>query len=125
MADAVAVVHFGFVAFVVVGGFLTWRWPRLIWAHLPAAGWGAATIAFSLKCPLTYLENALRVRAGRPELVDGFIDTYIEGVLYPERYVAEARAVAAVVVLVSWVGFVQRRRRVAAQQPLVEHHGHG
>jgi hypothetical protein len=51
----------------------------------------------------------------RKQLVGGFIDTYVEGVLYPQRYVAEARAVAAVVVLVSWVGFVRRRRRAEAR----------
>jgi hypothetical protein len=128
LADAVVVVHFAFLAFVVGGGLLAWRWPWLIWPHLVAAGWGAAIIAFSLRCPLTHLENALRARAGEPELDGGFIGTYIEGVLYPERYVVEARVLAAVVVLVSWLGFVRRRRDAVArvaQQPLVEHHGHG
>jgi hypothetical protein len=120
LADAVVVLHFAFLAFVVAGGLLAWRWPWLIWPHLVAAGWGAAIVAFSLQCPLTHVENGLRARAGEPELTGGFIDTYIEGVLYPQRYVAEARALAALVVLVSWLGFVLRRRK----QPLVEHHGH-
>jgi Protein of Unknown function (DUF2784) len=124
LADAVAVVHFAFLAFVVFGGFLAWRWPWMIWAHLVAAGWGVLITVFSMNCPLTHVENELRTRAGEPELAGGFIDTYVEGVFYPERYVNEARALAAVVVLVSWLGLVARHRR-RAQQPLVEHHRNG
>jgi Protein of Unknown function (DUF2784) len=124
LADAVAVLHFAFLAFVVLGGFLAWRWPWVIWAHLVAAGWGALITVFSMNCPLTHVENELRVRVGEPELAGGFIDTYVEGVIYPERYINEVRALAGVVVLVSWLGLVERRRR-RAQQPLVEHHRHG
>ena len=40
IADALVVVHFAFSAFVIFGGFLTWRWPRLALAHLPALAWG-------------------------------------------------------------------------------------
>ena len=122
LADAVVVLHFAFLAFVVAGGLLAWRWPWLIWPHLVAAGWGALIIVFSINCPLTFLEDEFRARAGEPELAGGFIDTYVEGVIYPERYVAEVRVLVAVVVLASWLGFVRRRR---AQQPLVQHHGHG
>jgi hypothetical protein len=129
LADAVVVLHFAFLAFVVGGGLLAWRWPWLIWPHLAAAAWGAAIVVFSVNCPLTHLENMLRARAGEPELSGGFIDTYIEGVLYPQRYINEARALAAVVVLMSWLVFLQRWRRRSdraadAEQPLVQHHGH-
>lgn len=127
LADAVVVVHFAFLAFVVLGGVLACRWPWLIWPHLAAAAWGSAIIAFAWQCPLTHLENALRERAGQGELTGGFIDTYVEGVLYPQRYVTEARALAALVVLASWLVFLQRRRarpQRRIEQPLVEHHGH-
>jgi len=45
-------VHFAYLAYVVVGGFLAWRWPRTIWAHLVAAAWGLAVVAVPLQCPL-------------------------------------------------------------------------
>lgn len=130
LADAVVVLHFAFLAFVVGGGLLAWRWPWLIWPHLGAAAWGAVIVVFSVNCPLTHVENVLRARDGEPELAGGFIDTYVEGVLYPARFVNEARGLAAAVVLASWLGFVLRRRRrhtpaTGAEQPLVEHHGHG
>ncbi len=41
LADAVLPLHLGFILFVVFGGFLVRRHPRLVWLHLPAAAWGA------------------------------------------------------------------------------------
>src|SRR6266568_5002261 len=57
LADVTAGVHFLFVAYVVVGGFIAWRWRWTIWTHLAAFGWGFSTIIFGLSCPLTHLEN--------------------------------------------------------------------
>jgi Protein of Unknown function (DUF2784) len=34
LANAVVLVHLGFIAFVAIGGVLAWRWPRLVWLHL-------------------------------------------------------------------------------------------
>ncbi len=42
LADLVVVLHVLFVAFVVLGGLLVLRWPRLAWVHVPAALWGGA-----------------------------------------------------------------------------------
>jgi Protein of Unknown function (DUF2784) len=111
MADAVMLLHFAFLAFVVLGGFLAWRWPRLLWTHAAAAGWGFATVVLSLRCPLTDVEEWARSRAGQARLRgSGFIDHYIEGVLYPEQYTALLQALAALAVVVSWVGVAVRRR---------------
>ena len=41
LADVTVVVHFLFVLFVIGGAILVWRYPRLVWVHLPAALWGA------------------------------------------------------------------------------------
>lgn len=117
VADAVMLLHFGFLTFVLLGGFLAWRWPRAIWAHLVAAAWGLATVAFSIRCPLTDVEDWGRVRAGQTRLSGtGFIDHYIENVLYPEQYTRQLQALAALVVLGSWVGFVWRQRRAASEE---------
>jgi hypothetical protein len=37
-ADLVVVVHIAFIVFVAIGGFLAWRWPRLVCAHVPVVG---------------------------------------------------------------------------------------
>lgn len=41
LADTLVVMHLLFVAFVMAGGFLLARWPKLVWLHLPVAAWGA------------------------------------------------------------------------------------
>jgi hypothetical protein len=108
---AILGLHFAFVVYVVFGGFLAWRWPRAIWPHLAAGVWGFVVIAGRLTCPLTYAEDWSRRQAGEAGLTKGFIDRYIEGVIYPERLAALMQALAATAVIASWVGFVARQRR--------------
>ncbi|WP_027499593.1 DUF2784 domain-containing protein [Rhodococcus sp. UNC363MFTsu5.1] len=113
LAEATMTVHFAFLVYVVAGGFLAWRWPWAIWPHLVLAGWGFSTIVFGLDCPLTHLENWARHEAGEQGLRTGFIDTYLTGVVYPERYTTLLQMLAGLVVLVSWAGFLVRRGRPA------------
>jgi hypothetical protein len=118
LADAVMVLHFGFLAYVVFGGFLAWRWPWALSPHLLAAGWGGLTVLFpaTLSCPLTAWEDAARRAAGQRGLpASGFIDHYLEGVVYPERYTGLIQASAALIVTVSWLGIYFRVR--AARSP--------
>lgn len=116
LADVTAGVHFAFVAYVVVGGFVSWRWPRTIWLHLAAFAWGFSTVLVGFKCPLTDLENWARRKGGEAELPStGFIDHYITGVIYPENAVGLVQGFVAVCVVLSWIGlFVLTRRRRAA-----------
>ncbi|HYJ79843.1 MAG TPA: DUF2784 domain-containing protein, partial [Longimicrobiaceae bacterium] len=83
LADAVVVLHFGFVLFVVLGGVLVLRRPWLAWAHLPAAVWGALIEFAGWVCPLTPLENHLRALGREPGYTGGFVEHYITAVLYP------------------------------------------
>jgi hypothetical protein len=83
-ADLLALAHFGFVVFVVLGGFLVLRWPRLAWLHLPAAVWGACIELMGWICPLTPLENRLRLEAGTEGFEGGFVEHYLLPVLYPQ-----------------------------------------
>jgi Protein of Unknown function (DUF2784) len=83
LADAVVVIHVAFVAFVMLGALAVLRWPRLAWLHIPAALWGVFIEWSGRICPLTPLENALRMRAGEAGYSSGFIDHYILPALYP------------------------------------------
>jgi hypothetical protein len=118
LASAVLVLHAAYLAYVVAGGFLAWRWPRTIWLHLMAAAWGLVVVGAQLNCPLTYAEDWARRRAGDAGLSRGFIDTYVEGVLYPERDAGLMQTLAAVGVFVSWAGFLLLRRRRQNRAPL-------
>lgn len=114
LADAVVVLHLGFVVFVVLGGFLLRRWPRLIYVHVPVAAWGVLIEFAGWICPLTPLENALRARGGQAGYEGGFIEHYIIPVLYPiglSRNVQWVLAIVALTVNVIAYSFFLRRRR--------------
>lgn len=83
LADVTVVLHFAFILFVVLGGLLAVRWPRIAWLHLPAAAWGAWVQFAGWLCPLTPLENWLRQRGGELGYTGGFIAQYLVPVVYP------------------------------------------
>jgi len=76
-------VHFAFILFVALGGFLVLRRPRLIWLHLPAVAWGALSAFSGFICPLTPLETTLRTFGGEIGYEGSFIAHYIGAVIYP------------------------------------------
>lgn len=83
LADVVVLVHVAFVLFVVFGGSLALRWKRLVWIHVPAAIWGALIEFAGWVCPLTPLENRLRVLGGGEAYDTGFVEHYVVPLLYP------------------------------------------
>jgi hypothetical protein len=84
-ADLVVGVHAAFVIFVVLGGLLVVRWPRLVWVHVPAAVWGVFVEFAGWTCPLTPLENYLRERSGLATYQGDFVEQYVLPLLYPEH----------------------------------------
>lgn len=84
LADAVLALHFAFILLVIFGALLVWRWPRLVWLHLPALLWGAGIELAGGICPLTPLENELRALAGQAGYRGGFIEHYLLPLIYPE-----------------------------------------
>ena len=109
-ADVTVVAHLAFVTFVPIGGFIALRHPRLLVAHAPCVAWALGIATIGWPCPLTGLENALRERAGESAYGRGFIDHYLTGVVYPERYLPLVQALVAVSVITSYVMLVRRRR---------------
>lgn len=88
-ADMVVLIHAAFIVFVVAGGMLALRWPRVAWVHLPAALWGAAIEMVGGVCPLTPLENALRRAAGESGYAGGFVEHYLLPLIYPAALTRE------------------------------------
>ncbi len=123
LADAVVVVHLGFVLFVVAGGFLVLRWPRAAWIQLPAAVWGIVVEWSGWICPLTPLENWLRARGGAAGYEAGFVERYLLSVLYPAGLTRTAQillgSTALVVNLVAYLLAFRHsiRRRPGSQCP--------
>jgi hypothetical protein len=83
LADLVVIAHGLFILFVVAGGLLAWRWPRVAWLHLPAAAWGVLIEWSGWICPLTPLENTLRQAAGQGGYSGGFVERYLLPLIYP------------------------------------------
>jgi hypothetical protein len=111
LAEAVLVVHVAFVVFIPLGALLAWRWPKVLWVHVPALVWSVAIITIGFTCPLTPLEQSLRRRAGVDVFEGGWIDHYLEGVVYPERFTNALRAIVAVAVVIGYAGAWRRWRR--------------
>ena len=119
LADAALVAHVAFVVFVVLGGLLVLRWPRLVWAHVPCALWGAWVEVAGWVCPLTHVEVAWRRRAGEVGYTGGFLEHYVTPVLYPAGLTREIQVglgVAVVVLNVAVYALVWRRRRARRQR---------
>jgi hypothetical protein len=99
LADAVLVLHLGFILFVVLGGFLVLRRPRLAWLHVPVFLWGATIEFGGWICPLTPLEQWLRMRGGESAYAGGFIEHYLTALIYPEGLTRHIQLLIGAVVL--------------------------
>jgi hypothetical protein len=117
LADLVVVLHLAFVVFAVLGGLLALRWRRAVWTHLPAALWAVVIECTGGICPLTPLENRLRMGAGEAAYAGDFIERHILPVLYPAdltrgmQMVLGALALAANLGIYGLVFWRARRKR--------------
>jgi hypothetical protein len=113
LADATVVVHLAFVVFVVFGGLLVVRRPRVAWLHVPAVAWGAWVELAGWHCPLTPLENWLRTESGAAAYSSSFIEHYLLPLLYPESLSRELQWVlgGAVLLVNAALYIVVLRRR--------------
>ena len=113
LADLTLLVHLLFILFVVLGGLLVWRHAWVAWLHLPAAAWGVMVEVMGWYCPLTPLENRLRLLAGEAPYAGDFIGRYLLAAIYPDgltREVQIALGLAALLVnLFVYAHFLRRR----------------
>ena len=120
-ADGVVVVHLVAIAFMLSGGVLAWRWPRLLWLHAPVASTILAVNLLGADCPLTVLELRLRAAAGRPPYSGGFISHYLIQPMYQPGITpgvgTAVYAVAVVPNVITYVLLVARHRRSLAALP--------
>ena len=77
----VVALHYLFIAAAVLGGLAVLRRPRLAWIHIPIFLWAGLVAIMPWSCPLTGLENALRVRAGWMPYSGGFLSRYLHPAL--------------------------------------------
>ncbi|MGD2068091.1 MAG: DUF2784 domain-containing protein [Gemmatimonadota bacterium] len=113
LADLTVVAHGLFILFVVLGGLLVPRRPRIAWVHVPCAIWGFLVEVMGWVCPLTPLENRFRRLAGEGGYGGGFIETYLLPLIYPGGLTREVQLVMGglvVMVNASVYGWILLRR---------------
>jgi hypothetical protein len=89
LADAVLVFHALFIAFAVFGGLIAFSRRGTtfsIWLclHLACATWAATVVIMGWQCPLTPIEQNLRIAAGQQGYTSSFIEHYLLAAIYPE-----------------------------------------
>jgi hypothetical protein len=118
LADAVLLLHLGFILFVVFGALLVARRRRWLPLHLAAAGWGVAVEAAGAACPLTWLEVRLRLLAGQAAYGEGFVEHYLLPLIYPAGLTREVQLTLGLGVLlinaILYVWIWRRRARSVA-----------
>lgn len=116
LADAVLGLHVAVVLFIVLGlaaifcgAWRGWAWVRgwaFRLAHLGAIVYVAAQAWLGIACPLTVLESWLRFQARQGVYQRGFIEDWLQRLLYwqapPWAFVLLYNAFAAVVMLAWW-----------------------
>jgi hypothetical protein len=116
-AEAVLLTHLAFIMFALLGAAIAARWRWIIVVHLPAAIWGLFVELTGRICPLTYLENYLRTRAGLSGYTESFIEHYLLAIIYPVGLTRETQfTLASVVVVVNiaiyaWLFYYWRTSR--------------
>jgi hypothetical protein len=125
MADIVAAVHATYVAILVVGlaailigSAAKWRWVRNVWlraAHLAMILLVCAEALVGITCPLTRLENTLRVRGGERCYASDFIGYWLDWLIFynaPSWVFTAAYLMFGVLVLLTlWLAPVRWLRR--------------
>jgi len=100
-ADLLVAVHFAFIVFVVLGGFLVLKWGKVAILHIPCVLWGALIEFSGWICPLTPVERYLREVAGGEAYSGGFIDHYIMPLVYPTGLTREMQISLGIIILIS------------------------
>lgn len=117
-ATAVLLLHLGFILFALLGAALAVRRPWLVLLHLPAAAWAVYIELVSGACPLTVLENHLRLKAGQAGYAGGLVEHYPLPVIYPPGLTPSVQGTLAAVVVAVNVALYMRliRKRGALRR---------
>jgi len=98
-ADLLMIIHLSFIIFVITGGFLVLKWRSIMYLHIPAAVWGALIELQDWICPLTPLEQHLRQAGGQRAYSGGFVEHYVEPIVYPAGLTREMQILFGLVVI--------------------------
>jgi hypothetical protein len=123
LANGVLILHFVIASFIVgglvliaLGNARQWRWVNAAWfrvAHLLAIGVVVAEAWSGVFCPLTKLEMWLRAQAGAATYHGGFLEHWLQRLLYydaPAWVFVLGYTLVGLAVLALWWRFPPRFR---------------
>ena len=84
LAVAALALHLVWILWVILGWLVTRNRPWLRWFHLLSVVYGILIEIFFWPCPLTYLEQWFRSRAGIESYQEDFLIHYLEALVYPD-----------------------------------------
>jgi polyferredoxin len=123
LADLVLVTHAAYVLFVVggqalivIGWMRGWEWTlcrvfRLL--HLVAIGLVMLEAWLGINCPLTIMENFLRLQAGAVTYEDNFIGHWLRSLIFyaaPEWTFTLIYTAFTALVVLTWLAYPPRRK---------------
>jgi hypothetical protein len=98
-ADLILLAHLAFIVFVILGGLLVFRKRWLALLHLPAVLWGALIEFQGWGCPLTPLEQQLRIAGNQAGYTGGFIEHYLLPLIYPAQLSHPIQVILGILVI--------------------------
>ena len=123
LADLILLAHSAYVLFVVggqalivIGWIRGWEWTRcrvFRLLHLVAIGLVMLEAWLGINCPLTILENFLRIRAGAVAYENSFIAHWLRWMIFyaaPEWIFALIYTVFTALVILTWLAYPPRRK---------------
>lgn len=130
LADIVLILHMSLVLFVVgglvlivIGNIRHWDWVNRLWfrlIHLAIVVIVMAEVWLGFVCPLTTLEMWLRQEAGHNFYEVGFVEHWVQLVLYwdlPSWVFTVAYSTFGLLVLLAWVCYPPHYRKTSRDKP--------
>ena len=108
VATAVLLLHVLFILWIIFGAAFTRARPALQALHIASLIWGILIELLPWTCPLTSVENSVEARAGVQPYQGGFLQHYLDALVYPNISPTVLTVAGVIVCLVNLTIYARR-----------------